>query len=112
MVGEKLESYLPQIARIAFKFSSMVGEYFESYLPQIARIGFKFSTNQNGVHGVLFITFYDFVGHKTYGRTYTYKIIIYTFASFSINHMLIGKEKWRPEMTRNALNCPPWLEKI
>ena len=44
MVGETIESCLPEIAKIAFKLSTMVGEIFESYLPEIAKISFKLST--------------------------------------------------------------------
>ena len=44
MAGEIFESYLPQIAIIAFKLSTMVGENFVCYLFQMARIDFKLST--------------------------------------------------------------------
>ena len=44
MVGEKFESFLPQMAEIFFKLSTMVGENFESFLTQMAKIAIKLST--------------------------------------------------------------------
>ena len=44
MVGENFESFLPQMAKIAFKLSTMVGENIESFLPQMAEIAFKLFT--------------------------------------------------------------------
>ena len=42
--GQKymLKIYLSQIAKIAFKLSTMVGKSFEIYMSQIAKIVFKF----------------------------------------------------------------------
>ena len=44
MVGENVEIYLSQIAKNAFKLSTMVGENFEIYLSQIGKNAFKLST--------------------------------------------------------------------
>ena len=44
MVGEIFESYLPQIARIAYKFSTMVGENFEIHISQMAKNELKLCT--------------------------------------------------------------------
>ena len=44
MVGENFELYLPQMARKAFKLSTMVGENFEIYWPQLAQTSLKLST--------------------------------------------------------------------
>ena len=38
MVGENFEIYTSQMARMAFKLSTMVGEIFEIYTSQMARI--------------------------------------------------------------------------
>ena len=44
MIGEILEIYSSQMARMAFKLSIMVGENFEIYTPQMAKTAFKLST--------------------------------------------------------------------
>ena len=44
MAGENFEFYLAQMAKNAFKLSTMAGENFEFYLAQMAKNAFKLST--------------------------------------------------------------------
>ena len=43
-VGENFEIYWSQVAKNAFKLSTMVGENFKIYWPQVAKNAFKLST--------------------------------------------------------------------
>ena len=42
-LDKNFEIYLPEMARNAFKLSTMIGEIFEIYLPEMARNAFKLS---------------------------------------------------------------------
>ena len=44
MAGENVEIYTSQMARMTFKLSTIVGENFEIYTSQMARMAFKLST--------------------------------------------------------------------
>ena len=41
MFGENFEMYISQMAKKAFKLSTMVGENFEIYVSQMAKNAFK-----------------------------------------------------------------------
>ena len=43
MAGENFEFYLAQMAKNAFKLSTMVGENFVNYMSRMAKIGLEFS---------------------------------------------------------------------